>query len=274
LDCPYFAVVIVTTVGYGDILPKSDNAKLFTAFYVLFALTLGSIAILAVVDSLANFQIEKKKEHQALFRDKDAKARERRERQERREKLIKSTLRFAALLLSGTTVSALGRSWERGSAWVNGFYYTTITLTTVGFGDYAPIEDWEKVYKMAVMLVGIPVFAECLSNFSELLFAEKREQIRLRLVKGGLTPDKFHKFKAFSKELAAAGGGNDGDDGKIAPFEFLTFVLIENGLLKMTDVSEAMDNFREIDKTGTGFIEEGDLDCGCTSEDKQKKQTN
>ncbi len=35
LDSVYFCVVTLTTVGYGDITPKTDIGKLFTIFYIL-----------------------------------------------------------------------------------------------------------------------------------------------------------------------------------------------------------------------------------------------
>lgn len=35
LDAYYFSVVSLTTVGYGDISPKTDIGKFFTTFYLL-----------------------------------------------------------------------------------------------------------------------------------------------------------------------------------------------------------------------------------------------
>jgi len=263
LDCFYFAVVIVTTVGYGDVLPDSDNAKLFTSFYVLFALVIAGMAISQFIDSVSSMVEEEmegdegKDGEEALFHDK-AEAQSR-----RRMEFVKSVLTFFVLLVVSTSVNALGHEWgeDDGSKWVNGFYYTVITLTTVGFGDLSPTEDWEKVFQMVMMIVGIPVFASCLGALSSVLFAEQREELKLRLVAGGLTHNKFEKFKDFSIELANAGGMNDSSDGKISRFEFLTFVLVENGIIQLKDISSAMKNFREIDKTGTGYIEEGDLDA-------------
>jgi voltage-gated potassium channel Kch len=41
----YFCTVTLTTVGYGDITPSTDAAKLFTIFYILFGI--GIIATFA-----------------------------------------------------------------------------------------------------------------------------------------------------------------------------------------------------------------------------------
>jgi voltage-gated potassium channel len=36
LDAYYFSVVTLTTVGYGDIVPRTDAGKIFTTFYIMF----------------------------------------------------------------------------------------------------------------------------------------------------------------------------------------------------------------------------------------------
>ena len=47
LDAFYFTVITLTTVGYGDLAPQSDAAKLFTVFYILVGLgILGSFVAL------------------------------------------------------------------------------------------------------------------------------------------------------------------------------------------------------------------------------------
>lgn len=45
LNAVYFCVITLTTVGYGDITPKTDAGKIFTIFYVLTGI--GIIATLA-----------------------------------------------------------------------------------------------------------------------------------------------------------------------------------------------------------------------------------
>jgi hypothetical protein len=43
VDSLYFCVVAVTTVGFGDLSPTSDGAKIFTVFYIL-----SGVAIISV----------------------------------------------------------------------------------------------------------------------------------------------------------------------------------------------------------------------------------
>jgi len=43
--------------------------------------------------------------------------------------------------------------------WINAFYFCTITLTTVGYGDIVPTTDAEKLFVMGYVLVGIGVIA-------------------------------------------------------------------------------------------------------------------
>jgi voltage-gated potassium channel len=51
VDSLYFCVITLTTVGYGDITPKTDAGKLFTATYV--------IAGVAIIAAFANLLIKR-----------------------------------------------------------------------------------------------------------------------------------------------------------------------------------------------------------------------
>ena len=43
VDSLYFCVVAVTTVGFGDLSPTSDGAKLFTIFYIFSGVAIISL---------------------------------------------------------------------------------------------------------------------------------------------------------------------------------------------------------------------------------------
>lgn len=48
IDCVYFSVITLTTVGYGDITPQTDAGKLFTIFYIIVGLGM----ILSFIDTV------------------------------------------------------------------------------------------------------------------------------------------------------------------------------------------------------------------------------
>jgi len=58
VDSFYFAMEIVTTVGYGDIVPASDGAKVFTIFFTL----VGIIVVSGAIGTIANAFLEKQRE--------------------------------------------------------------------------------------------------------------------------------------------------------------------------------------------------------------------
>ncbi len=57
LNATYFCVVTLTTVGYGDIAPKTDPGKIFTIFYLL----IGIGIIAAFLNNLLRSTIARRK---------------------------------------------------------------------------------------------------------------------------------------------------------------------------------------------------------------------
>jgi hypothetical protein len=56
LDSIYFAVITGLSIGYGDLVPESPIAKIFTMFYALLAVGL----FVALATSLAKAALERK----------------------------------------------------------------------------------------------------------------------------------------------------------------------------------------------------------------------
>ena len=64
-------------------------------------------------------------------------------------------------------------------SWVNAFYFCTVTLATVGYGDIVPKTDASKIFTIFYILVGIGIIAA----FASLLVRDaalRRERRRSR----------------------------------------------------------------------------------------------
>ena len=48
VDSTYFAAATITTVGYGDLVPKTQTSKLFTTFFILLGIPIGFYIIFSL----------------------------------------------------------------------------------------------------------------------------------------------------------------------------------------------------------------------------------
>lgn len=68
LDCVYFSIITIATVGYGDFVPQTSLGKIFTIFYVV-----AGIGVFAsAVSALAQAMIRGERQDQPLSRSKSA----------------------------------------------------------------------------------------------------------------------------------------------------------------------------------------------------------
>ncbi|MEM6997372.1 MAG: potassium channel family protein [Patescibacteria group bacterium] len=60
---------------------------------------------------------------------------------------------FAGLLLLGTLTYHALEDWS----WVQSFYFSVVTLTTVGYGDLAPTTDGSRLFTSVYILFGVAI---------------------------------------------------------------------------------------------------------------------
>lgn len=60
-------------------------------------------------------------------------------------------LTVVAILILGTFVYHHLEGWT----YLDSFYFSFITLTTIGFGDFAPQTDWGKAFTIVYITIGV-----------------------------------------------------------------------------------------------------------------------
>ena len=67
------------------------------------------------------------------------------------QKLISALIVLVVLLLIGTVYFHQVEEWS----YVDSFYFSTMTLTTVGYGDLTPATDYSKIFTSFYAIFGI-----------------------------------------------------------------------------------------------------------------------
>jgi voltage-gated potassium channel len=69
---------------------------------------------------------------------------------------------------------------------LNSLYFTVITLTTIGYGDFVPITPVGKIFTMLYVFLGLGVLAMFISTVAEYSLKEQRQQRELKMAQKGV----------------------------------------------------------------------------------------
>ncbi|CAL8248776.1 unnamed protein product [Lota lota] len=135
-----FAASIVTTIGYGNVAPKTAGGRVFCILYGLFGIPL----CLVWISDLGSFFGDRAKRLSQVLIRKGLSV--------KKVQLICTAL----FLLWGLVVHLVMPPFVfmslEGWSYLEGIYFSFITLTTVGFGDYVagvnPNIDYPRLYRV------------------------------------------------------------------------------------------------------------------------------
>jgi voltage-gated potassium channel len=90
-------------------------------------------------------------------------------------------------LFTLTVIVIISGAWfyhvREGWSWLDSFYFTIITLTTVGYGDFSPQTSLGKLFTMAYILVGLSIISSFIVLLAEHQQAN-RPNLREKLSRG------------------------------------------------------------------------------------------
>lgn len=79
-------------------------------------------------------------------------------------------LLFTTLLILGA--GTVMYHYLEGWTWLDSFYFSVITLTTIGYGDFSPQTDGGKIFTLFYILIGIGIIL----SFVNTVFEHYNEQ--------------------------------------------------------------------------------------------------
>jgi hypothetical protein len=71
--------------------------------------------------------------------------------------------------------------YEEGWTLVDSFYFTVMTLTSVGYGDFVPTHDMSKIVTALYSMVSIPLAVFALGVIAKTYFEERISSIENRM---------------------------------------------------------------------------------------------
>lgn len=232
LDALYFAVVIATTVGYGDITPVKPISKLFVCIYAFVSVALigGLLKSLVerVADSQRNFADNTTKR---LLYSEPSSSPQRTETSD----LISSTnkaaenarLRLRATIFMFVVVCMSGALLYRrflNASFIDLIYFIAVSMTTVGLGDIHPITAIGKGFGTVWLIFTSLGFASILSQYADFRLKEKERDLAKRILSDDLSEKMFSEI-------------DDNNDGTLSEAEFLGYLLCKLGKSTPDDVS-------------------------------------
>ncbi|XP_062584511.1 potassium channel subfamily K member 2-like [Saccostrea cucullata] len=157
----FFAMTAVTTIGYGNQSPATGGGKAFVCIFGLIGIPMMALILTGLGEKLDGLLKPLKDK---VFINKNEKA----------DQALKTFLLILLIFILNSLIPAAIFSAIEGWSYGDSVYYTIITLTTIGFGDFVlgtSDSDYRAPYKLLSslwILVGLATVALILSNVQDL----------------------------------------------------------------------------------------------------------
>mmetsp|Transcript_61077 Transcript_61077/g.162368 ORF Transcript_61077/g.162368 Transcript_61077/m.162368 type:complete len:363 (+) Transcript_61077:51-1139(+) len=271
----YWQAQIITTVGYGDLCPASNDRRLMVAFYVLVGNVIAGVGVMDYLTSMLAQGAEETKKgmlSKALAKSvaatgggsaappQEAPAKARAMRGP--PPLVKALVGFLAMILVGTVFFSfadycicddfdacdviLPFGETQGCLDLGGtprsvtqaFYMSVITLTTVGFGDDVPGNWVGRLFATVWMMVGVASMGYYLGQIAKAVTSNYVKSS----VSTGMSEETFRMIDA-------------DNSGALSTYEYVVYMLLNFNMVDANDVQELVDGFNEMDQNQSGTLE-------------------
>lgn len=277
VDALYFTCVCFSTVGYGDIVPKSVAGKFFSCLFGLSGIALLGAAVARIGSRLVEAERDaakqtRKKTQKALLQIYDRMPRVvrnlRRSSQNNRRSVIQEArellssiphphfppalatfwkaTRFILQSLLAVALGGLVIGYLEGWKWYDGLYFGVVTASTIGLGDIAPQTNAGKLATVIFIPLSVAAAGEILASVGLAIVERRQRQVFRTQLNKGLTMETLQNMDA-------------NRDGKVVREEYVSYMLMEMGLVTKEELEELWKQFERLDATKSGHLDHDDL---------------
>ncbi|CDW53950.1 TWiK family of potassium channels protein 7 [Trichuris trichiura] len=181
----FFATTVITTIGYGNMVPRTVSGRVLCIVFGIFGIPLLLITIADIGKFLSDFitflyrqfkrcknQVRKHSRYFVLpdkktsttssVSDKEAEAESISESSSDSTDVHLPVVMAMVVLVSYTAVGGLlFQMWE-GWGYFDAFYFCFITMATIGFGDIVPSEQVYMFFTIIYIVVGLALTTMCI----------------------------------------------------------------------------------------------------------------
>eukprot|EP01095_Lingulamoeba_sp_RSL-Kostka_P000406 TRINITY_DN1065_c0_g1_i1.p1 TRINITY_DN1065_c0_g1~~TRINITY_DN1065_c0_g1_i1.p1 ORF type:complete len:328 (-),score=93.10 TRINITY_DN1065_c0_g1_i1:191-1174(-) len=257
----YFSAVTLTTIGYGNLSPTTTLSRVFTMIYILIGLSMIGIALGIIGSYLLQRQNNLLERAVKVAEDYSTKKIEDEddENQTLLEKMVSinwyNTWWFRTIISFGIifVVSIINMVCfyfmgvdpdHNENGFFIAFYFSLVSSTTVGYGDFYPEH---KASSVPFILVSTSIVAAALGNIADIIMNYQQEKMANKILNKGLT----HKSITFM---------DADDDGQVDPKEFLEYMLVHMGKVDQATIQHINNQFNKLDADNSGYLDYDDLD--------------
>lgn len=245
VDALYFCIVTMCTIGYGDITPNSTATKIFSILFVLIGFGFIDILLSGMVSYVLDLQ-----ENHLLRTVKGRGAKD------GRSYIVdvkkgRMRIRMKVALALGVVVLCIGLGvtvmhFVERLGWVDSFYLSVMSVTTVGYGDHAFKTLHGRIFAAIWLLVSTLAVARAFLYLAEARVDKRHRRMAKWILGQDMTVAEF---------LAADMDNN----GFVSKSEYVIYKLKEMGKVTEKDIMQISEKFDRLDTGNCGKITLGDL---------------
>eukprot|EP01084_Bolivina_argentea_P109711 196071_1 len=279
IDSLYFAIITISTVGFGDIAPETVLGKVinmvfilgsFFGVFVLFRVVLGYLVDHQIAAIIQRIKHKKKKDQSSRWtfglntakttENLDALADQAQEdiREEEDKEIHEGTnvqwimhlLLYFLWLVMWTLFFTLFK--EESISFFNALYFGIVTSSTIGYGAYVPVSDGGKLFCVITTMFGVLFLAILAGSVSQGVMAFIRSMFK----KKGTAANPREEYEVQLEsilEIAKSG------KGKVDRFDFVMEMLIAQKKCKKREIKKLCAAFDDLDVNDDGVLDELDF---------------